>query len=240
MATVLSAAAARSAMREVLGASRIVVVADDGRGADALAALLATAGLPVAGAVLPSAAIDALGAQAPHVVVLVADVGRPAGLAALRRLHAAVPGARVVVVARDDRGGAARATAPRQALTAGADAFVRREDAARALAAAVRAVLAGLVCAPRDVRRVLAKPTFSHREKEVLGLMTDGLTNKQIAAQLYLSESTVKTHLAAAFAKLGVRSRKDAAALLLDPAEGLAATALPVAAPRPGPLGNVA
>jgi DNA-binding NarL/FixJ family response regulator len=56
-----------------------------------------------------------------------------------------------------------------------------------------------------------------------------GLTNRQIAARLYLAESTVKTHVASAFAKLGVRSRKDAVAVLLDPDEGLAATALPPA-----------
>ena len=63
--------------------------------------------------------------------------------------------------------------------------------------------------------------------------MLEGLTNRQIGARLYLAESTVKTHLISAFAKLGVRSRKDAVALLLDPAEDLAITALPhVAATR--------
>jgi DNA-binding CsgD family transcriptional regulator len=91
--------------------------------------------------------------------------------------------------------------------------------------------MAGLVCAPRAARRAVAKPTFSHREKEVLELLVAGLTNRQIGARLYLAESTVKTHLASAFAKLGVRSRKDAVALLLDPAEGLATTALPPVAP---------
>jgi DNA-binding NarL/FixJ family response regulator len=91
----------------------------------------------------------------------------------------------------------------------------------------VHAVLAGFVCTPRSARRLVAKPTFSHREKEVLQLLVMGLTNRQIAGRLYLAESTVKSHLASAFAKLGVRSRKDAADLLLDPTEGLAATALP-------------
>jgi DNA-binding CsgD family transcriptional regulator len=75
--------------------------------------------------------------------------------------------------------------------------------------------------------RLVAKPTFSHREKEILELLVAGMTNRQIGDRLYLAESTVKTHVAAAFAKLGVRSRKDAAAILLDPAEGLAPTALP-------------
>ena len=81
-------------------------------------------------------------------------------------------------------------------------------------------------CAPRDARGLIAKPTFSHREKEVLSLVVDGLTNREIAGRLFLAESTVKSHLMAAFAKLGVRSRKDAAALLLDPQEGLAAISL--------------
>jgi DNA-binding NarL/FixJ family response regulator len=130
---------------------------------------------------------------------------------------------RVVVVARDDRS----AIAARQALNAGAEAFVPVNDAEQALAPALDAVLAGLVCAPRAARRLVAKPTFSHREKEVLELLVEGLTNRQIAARLFLAESTVKSHVAAAFAKLGVRSRKDAVALLLDPAEGLATTALP-------------
>ena len=101
-----------------------------------------------------------------------------------------------------------------------------RGTADRSLAPAVHAVLAGLVCAPRGARRVLAKPTFSHREKEVLALLVAGLTNREIAGRLFLAESTVKSHLVTAFSKLGVRSRKDAVALLLDPAEGLAAVSL--------------
>jgi DNA-binding NarL/FixJ family response regulator len=158
--------------------------------------------------------------QRPDAVVLVADLSTPPGLAALRRIHAKHPAARLVVVARD-------AGAARQALNAGADAFVPAGEADTVLAPALDAVLAGLVCAPRALRRLIAKPTFSHREKQVLELLITGLTNREIGAHLYLAESTVKTHLASAFAKLGVRSRKDAVAVLLDPAEDLARTALP-------------
>jgi DNA-binding NarL/FixJ family response regulator len=133
-----------------------------------------------------------------------------------------MPTTRIVVVARDAGAGVVR-----QTLNAGADALVPQPEIERSLAPAVHAVLAGFVCTPRSARRLVAKPTFSHREKEVLQLLVMGLTNRQIAGRLYLAESTVKSHLASAFAKLGVRSRKDAADLLLDPTEGLAATALP-------------
>lgn len=190
----------------------------------------------LAGAVLQSAGtvamrvIDELVDERPDAVILIADTGAPAGMAALRRIRKEVPSAHLVVVARDDD----RAIAARQALNAGADAFVPADDAHRALRPALDAVIAGFVCAPRAARRLLAKPTFSQREKEVLELLVAGLTNSQIAARLHLAESTVKTHLVGAFGKLGVRSRKDAVALLLDPAEGLAVAALPSRATFPG------
>jgi DNA-binding NarL/FixJ family response regulator len=174
--------------------------------------------------------IDDLGGERSDVVILVADLSAPSGLMALRRIRKDVPEMPVVVVARDGTS----AIAARRALNAGADAFVRAHEVGESLAPALDAVMAGLICAPRDARRLVAKPTFSHREKEVLGLLVEGLSNGQIAAQLYLAESTVKSHLASAFAKLGVRSRKDAAALLLDPAEGLTATGLPPRT-RPAP-----
>ena len=163
-----------------------------------------------------------IAAERPEAVVLVAQSDLSAALAALRRLRKESPSTRAVVVAPDDS-----ATAARQSLNAGADAYVPMGDVAHTLAAALVAVRAGLVCVPRSSRRAIVKPTFSHREKEVLDLLVAGLTNRQIAARLFLAESTVKTHVASAFSKLGVRSRKEAALVLLDPAEGLATTALP-------------
>ena len=158
-------------------------------------------------------------------LVLVADPRRADVMAVLRFVRNRAAETRIVIVAPEANPTAQQA---RQAMNAGADAFVERESAPRSLAAAVHAVIAGLVCAPRDARRLIAKPTFSHREKEVLSLVVEGLTNREIASRLFLAESTVKSHLMAAFAKLGVRSRKDAAALLLDPQEGLAAISLAV------------
>jgi hypothetical protein len=59
------------------------------------------------------------------------------------------------------------------------------------------------------------------REKQILGMVVMGFTNADIAAELYLAESTVKSHLSSAYPKLGVRSRRQATALILDPTQGL-------------------
>ena len=59
---------------------------------------------------------------------------------------------------------------------------------------------------------VVSGPTLSNREREILGLLADGLGNKQIAARLGISPNTVKTHLELLFEKLGVSSRAEAVA----------------------------
>jgi DNA-binding NarL/FixJ family response regulator len=210
---------------EAAPARHIPVVMADSASREIVGAILGGA-VPQRTGTVALRPVDQLKEQRPDAVVLVADCAAPAGIAALRRIRKDVPAARVVVVGRENR----RGSAARQALNAGADAFVPADEVDEALAPALDAVMAGFVCAPRAARRLVAKPTFSHREKEVLGLLVAGLTNRQIAAQLYLAESTVKTHLVSAFAKLGVRSRKDAVALLLEPDEGLATTALPAPA----------
>jgi DNA-binding NarL/FixJ family response regulator len=55
---------------------------------------------------------------------------------------------------------------------------------------------------------------LSHRQREILGLVAEGRSNAQIAAHLYLSESTIKQHLRAAYKALGVRNRGEAAQLI--------------------------
>jgi DNA-binding NarL/FixJ family response regulator len=89
------------------------------------------------------------------------------------------------------------------------------------LIACIEAALAGQVCVPRHHRRQLVPPALSAREKQILGLVVMGFMNCQIAEQLFLAESTVKSHLSSAFGKLGVRSRNEAASLILDPDRGL-------------------
>ena len=108
----------------------------------------------------------------------------------------------------------------RAALDAGADAVVAAKDADE-LPAVVEAVGAGYVCLPRELRAAVAIPALSRREKQILGLVVLGLSNKEIAATLYVTESTVKSHLSSAFAKLGVSSRSAATTLILHPESGL-------------------
>jgi DNA-binding NarL/FixJ family response regulator len=83
-----------------------------------------------------------------------------------------------------------------------------------AVAATVRAVAAGQVSVPAELRHLIQPSALSHRERQILGLAVAGLTNAQIAGRLFIAESTVKTHLSSAFRRLGVHSRREAAALV--------------------------
>jgi len=112
----------------------------------------------------------------------------------------------------------------RLALTAGVKGVVLRDDVKRGLGACLRAVQAGQICVPRGHWREIEPAALSPREKEVLGLVAIGCQNRQIAERLFLAESTVKSHLSSAFDKLGVRSRIEAADLILTGAQGLTVT----------------
>jgi DNA-binding NarL/FixJ family response regulator len=111
--------------------------------------------------------------------------------------------------------------AVRKALRSGVDGFVSETDAEHALRGTIAAVLAGQISVPQSIRDRIAWTTFSLREKQVLQLVAGGLTNGEIADRLFLSESTVKSHLSSSFRKLGVSSRAEAAAAVLDPDTGL-------------------
>ena len=108
----------------------------------------------------------------------------------------------------------------RRALELGVDGIVLKEGVEEALGAVVEAVCAGQVSAPSGQRQGLRAQALTTREKQVLMLVATELTNSQIAAELFLAESTVKSHLSSAFGKLGVSSRSEAAALILDPERG--------------------
>jgi DNA-binding NarL/FixJ family response regulator len=150
--------------------------------------------------------------QQLHVVVLSWDDGASTdGLAAMRVITSAMPRTRVVVVMREHR-----RFAIRSALRAGADGAVVERDVALTLPVVVRAVWLGQASIPRALRVELGDQSLSAREREVIDLVAEGMTNAAVAARLCLAESTVKSHLASAFSKLGVHSREEAAALIRE------------------------
>jgi DNA-binding NarL/FixJ family response regulator len=109
----------------------------------------------------------------------------------------------------------------RAALAAGASGVVHADELDSTLGPCVKAALAGQTCVPLGLWRQIDPPVLSAREKQILGLVVMGYMNSQIAGQLFLAESTIKSHLSSAFAKLGVRSRHEATSLILDPERGL-------------------
>ena len=177
---------------------------------------LELAGLPViAQAPLPQDLGTATGSTAT-VVVLSTAPRRSASRSALREVHAVAQDARLVLVTPGMQGQAVRS-----ALDAGADAIVFEPEISVALELAVRAVHAGQFMLSRSVRDQVEPAVLTFREKQVLGMVVIGLTNGEIASRLYLAESTVKSHLSSVFSKLGVCSRHEAAARILDPRQGL-------------------
>jgi DNA-binding NarL/FixJ family response regulator len=108
----------------------------------------------------------------------------------------------------------------RRALAAGATGIVFAGDLT-ALAATVAAVAAGQLVIPGSLRTAVTKPVLTTREKQILALVVMGFSNREIADQLFVAESTVKSHLFSAFRRLGVRTRKEATALILDSEQGV-------------------
>ena len=160
----------------------------------------------------------------PDVVLM--DIRMPGtdGIEATRRITAAEPGVRVLVLTTFDLDEYAFG-----ALQAGASGFLLKDVRPHELVAAVRTVASGdAVVSPRVTRRLLeeyarrlpvadagADPadrypqlaSLTEREREVLAVVAQGLSNTEIAASLFVSETTVKSHVGRILAKLGLRDR---------------------------------
>lgn len=132
------------------------------------------------------------------------------------RLQEDVPGTPVIAVVPADSRAAVRAT-----IEAGALGVVFDNDLQRTLLITIAAARCGQVAVPAPGRRDVDRPVLSAREKQVMALVVMNLTNKEIAARLYISRSTVKSHMSSVLDKLGVRSRDEAVSRILDPASGL-------------------
>ena len=138
------------------------------------------------------------------------------GLEATRRILAADPEARVLVLTTFDLDEYVY-----EALRAGASGFVLKDDPPEQLIAAVRTVASGdALLSPAITKRVIDEFTrmprlsppkelddLSARERDVFRLIALGISNAQIGQELFISETTVKTHVTHILSKLGLRDR---------------------------------
>jgi DNA-binding NarL/FixJ family response regulator len=156
--------------------------------------------------------------------VILMDIRMPEldGLEATRRILAVDRGARILILTTFDLDEYVY-----EALRAGASGFVLKDDSPEQLIAAIRTVAAGdALLSPTVTRRVIKKfagmprpappkelEELSEREREVFRLMVRGLSNAEIGEELFISETTVKTHVTHILSKLGLRDRVQAVVL---------------------------
>jgi NarL family two-component system response regulator LiaR len=164
-------------------------------------------------------AVRICGELCPDVVLMDLVLPGLSGVEATRSILAACPETRVVALTSFTDEGLIGET-----LRAGAIGYLKKDVSADQLADAVRAAAAGrTTLAPEaaDVLvRTVAEPhahadALTAREREVLELMADGLTNADIADRLHIGVATVKTHVSSVITKLGVSSRTEATALAI-------------------------
>ncbi|WP_030434428.1 response regulator [Actinoplanes subtropicus] len=166
-------------------------------------------------------AVEAVRRTGPDVVLM--DIRMPAmdGIEAARRILAGEEPPRVIMLTTFDLDNYVYA-----ALGLGASGFLLKDVTPEYLVAAVRIVRDGdALLAPSITRRLVERFTtpeppasplhrdlaaLTPREREVLTLVAQGLSNVEIAGRLFLSEATVKTHVARVLAKLGLRDRVQA------------------------------
>ena len=167
-------------------------------------------------------AVDKAARYDPTVVLM--DIRMPEldGLEATRRILAADRDARILILTTFDLDEYVY-----EALRAGASGFVLKDEPPEQLLAAIRTVAAGdALLSPAVTKRVIAqftripRPTppkelddLSEREAEVFRLIARGLSNGEIAQELFISETTVKTHVTHILAKLDLRDRVQAVVL---------------------------
>ncbi|MEU1007553.1 response regulator transcription factor [Streptomyces sp. NPDC005890] len=191
--------------------------------------ILTARGIEVAGEAADGAeAVAAARELRPDVVLM--DIRMPVmdGLEATRHILAAAPGCRVLMLTTFDLDRYVYT-----ALSLGASGFLLKDVTPEHLAAAVRLVGTGdALLAPQITRRLVERyaadaertpapvpdglAALTPREREVLTLMGRGLSNAELAAELILSEATVKSHVARIFAKLGLRDRAQAVVLAYE------------------------
>lgn len=150
-------------------------------------------------------------ASLPGLVLVLLDPGLPglAGPAAISAFRRLLPAAALVAISASEDRREAQA-----AFHAGAIAFVSKAASPEQLSGVLRRALAGSIAAPEWITPVAsgapAEAGLTGRQFEVLGLLIQGHSNKEIALRLQLAEVTVKIHVSAIFRQFGVANRTQA------------------------------
>jgi DNA-binding NarL/FixJ family response regulator len=154
-------------------------------------------------------------AHAPDVLVLDLELGGSSGLDAIAAVRAASPATRVVIFSA--YAGEERVAT---AFERGADSYVLKGTSSDELVAVIRAVAAGGTLIPPDIAAQLARAVrqprrdrLTAREREIVALLAEGLSNRAAAERLGIAERTVKFHVAEILARLGAANRAQAVAI---------------------------
>ena len=190
-----------------------VLVADDHRlMVEAIRVALADAeDIEVVGeTTMGSQVLPFTGRMNPDVVLLDVHMPEMDGLTCLDLLRKRHPGVKVVVLSGDDEPETVRA-----ALARGADSFISKQVDPRDLASAIRLAAQGVVYHTVGAQEPVAdrgsdKSSLTPSERRVLEALARGLSNKEIAQELWLTQQTVKFHLTNIYRRLGVANRTEA------------------------------
>jgi two-component system response regulator DesR len=195
---------------------RVLVAEDQAMVRGALSALLGLEGdiTVVAEVARGDEVVSTALATKPDVALLDIEMPGIDGLQAAAALHEHLPSCRVLMLTTFGRSGYLR-----QAMASGAIGFLLKDAPAAELAAVIRRAIAGERVVDPDLALAALSDSdnpLTSREREVLRASLSGASNADIAAQLYLSEGTVRNHLSVAIQKLGARNRIEAARLAED------------------------
>ncbi len=152
----------------------------------------------------------------PDVVLMDLMMPEMSGIETIQAIRKNYPDVRIIALTSFEEEQLVRA-----ALRAGATSYLLKNISADRLAEAIRTTWTGLpILAPEVTDVFLDKssdpyPELTQREREVLGLVVEGLSNEEIAERLVVSASTIKNHVSSILAKLGVTSRAKAVNLAL-------------------------